>query len=59
MGEAEDGEAAVDLSARLVPDIVLMDIRMPRLDGIAATSRIAADERLRDVKVVILTTFES
>jgi DNA-binding NarL/FixJ family response regulator len=59
VGEAEDGEAAVDLCSQLVPDIVLMDIRMPRLDGIAATSRIAADERLREVKVVILTTFES
>jgi DNA-binding NarL/FixJ family response regulator len=58
-GEADDGEAAVALTMRLVPDVVLMDIRMPRLDGIAATSRIVGDERLHAVKVVILTTFES
>jgi DNA-binding NarL/FixJ family response regulator len=59
VGEAEDGKAAVELCARLVPDVVLMDIRMPGLDGIEATRRIAANERLGSVKVVILTTFES
>jgi DNA-binding NarL/FixJ family response regulator len=59
VGEADDGMTALDLCAQLVPDVVLMDIRMPRLDGIEATARIAADERLRGVKVVILTTFES
>jgi DNA-binding NarL/FixJ family response regulator len=59
VGEAEDGVTALELCARLVPDVVLMDIRMPRLDGIGATTRIAADERLARVKVVILTTFES
>ena len=59
VGEAEDGVTALELCARLVPDVVLMDIRMPRLDGIGATTRIAADERLRAVRVVILTTFES
>jgi DNA-binding NarL/FixJ family response regulator len=59
VGEAEDGEAAVDLCVRLVPDVVLMDIRMPGLDGIEATRQIAANERLSSVKVVILTTFES
>jgi DNA-binding NarL/FixJ family response regulator len=59
VGEAEDGLVAVSLCSELVPDVVLMDIRMPRLDGIAATTRIAADERLAGVKVVILTTFET
>jgi DNA-binding NarL/FixJ family response regulator len=59
VGEAEDGVTALELCVRLVPDVVLMDIRMPRLDGIGATTRIAADERLSAVKVLILTTFES
>jgi DNA-binding NarL/FixJ family response regulator len=59
VGEAEDGDAAVQTCRKVVPDVVLMDIRMPRLDGIEATARIAADERLAAVKVVILTTFES
>ena len=59
VGEAEDGEAAIDICTTTAPDIVLMDIRMPRLDGIAATARIVADGRLAAVKVVVLTTFES
>jgi DNA-binding NarL/FixJ family response regulator len=57
VGEAGDGEEAVRLAAELAPDIVLMDIRMPGVDGLAATRRIAADERSADVRVVILTTF--
>jgi DNA-binding NarL/FixJ family response regulator len=58
VGQADDGEAAVQLAKSLVPDVVLMDIRMPVLDGLAATRTIAADERLSTVRIVILTTFE-
>jgi DNA-binding NarL/FixJ family response regulator len=58
VGEAADGNAAVDLVRSLRPDVVLMDIRMPVLDGIAATRRIAADEQLRGSRVIMLTTFE-
>ena len=58
VGEAADGEQAVELALRLRPDVVLMDIRMPGLDGLAATRRIAAAPGLADVRVVVLTTFE-
>ena len=58
VGEAADGADAVRLAASLVPDVVLMDIRMPGVDGLDATRRIAADRRLDQVRVVILTTFE-
>src|SRR5689334_6595232 len=57
-GEAGDGEQAVSLARQVVPDVILMDIRMPGTDGLAATRQIAADGQLADVRVVILTTFE-
>ena len=58
VGEATDGESAVRLAAREKPDVVLMDIRMPGMDGIEATRRIAGQPGLAGVHVVILTTFE-
>jgi DNA-binding NarL/FixJ family response regulator len=58
VGEAGDGDEAVQLARRHRPDVVLMDIRMPGTDGLAATRTIAADDRLADVRIVILTTFE-
>lgn len=58
VAEASDGEEAVSLASQAKPDVILMDIRMPKLDGIEATRRIAGDDRLAGVKVVILTTFE-
>jgi DNA-binding NarL/FixJ family response regulator len=57
VGEAEDGEQALQALRRHQPDVVLMDIQMPRLDGITATHRIAEDPGIRS-RVIILTTFE-
>ncbi|MEU8708353.1 response regulator transcription factor [Streptomyces sp. NPDC048565] len=58
VGEAADGTEAVELARREQPDVVLMDIRMPGLDGIEATRRISADSATSGVRVLILTTFD-
>jgi DNA-binding NarL/FixJ family response regulator len=58
VGEAGTGEAAVELVARLRPDVALMDIRMPGGDGLWATEQIAADPTLAGTHIVIVTTFE-
>ncbi|WP_433677102.1 response regulator transcription factor [Microbacterium gorillae] len=58
IGEAADGEEAVTAARELRPDVVLMDIRMPVLDGIAATARIRADATEDSARVLVLTTFE-
>jgi RNA polymerase sigma factor (sigma-70 family) len=58
VGEASHGREAVELARALVPDVVLMDVRMPELDGLATTRAIADDEALAAVHIVILTTFE-
>ena len=58
VGEAADGDEALRLLRRTQPDVVLMDIRMPGLDGIGATKQIAADAALASLHVIILTTFE-
>jgi DNA-binding NarL/FixJ family response regulator len=58
VGEAGDGDEAATLTARLKPDVVLMDIRMPGTDGVEATRRICADPATAKTRVLVLTTFD-
>src|SRR3712207_3522620 len=58
VGEAADGQAALDAVRRLRPDVVVMDIRMPILDGVEATRRIVADPAIA-ARVLVLTTFDA
>ncbi|TMR04327.1 response regulator transcription factor [Actinomadura soli] len=59
VAEAADGAQAIELAREHRPDIVLMDIRMPGTDGLAATEAVCADPNLRDARVLILTTFQT
>ena len=59
VGEAGDGAAAVEAARAQRPDVVLMDISMPRVDGVEATRRLAAERELAGVRVLILTSFET
>lgn len=58
VGEAGDGQAAVEMVRATRADVVVMDIRMPGIDGLAATRQIAADEELAGARILVLTTFE-
>jgi DNA-binding NarL/FixJ family response regulator len=58
VAEAADGHEAVELAAKLRPDVILMDIRMPRLDGLEATRRVLANPALPHTRILILTTFD-
>jgi DNA-binding NarL/FixJ family response regulator len=58
VGAAADGAEAVALARELAPDVILMDVRMPRLDGLQATAQISADPCCAQTKVIVLTTFE-
>jgi DNA-binding NarL/FixJ family response regulator len=58
VGEAVDGAQAIDLARKHRPDVILMDIRMPGMDGLTATRELVRDARLEGVRIVILTTFD-
>jgi DNA-binding NarL/FixJ family response regulator len=58
VGEASNGEQAIALARQQHPDVLLMDVRMPVIDGIDATARIVADEATEAVRVIVLTTFD-
>ncbi|MET0449437.1 MAG: response regulator transcription factor [Aeromicrobium sp.] len=59
VGEAADGRRAVDMARAMVPDVVLMDLRMPVLDGVGAVEAIRADERTAGIGILVLTTFDT
>ena len=59
VGQAADGLAALDLARAVHPDVMLMDIRMPRLDGVAATAQLTGDPATSSIRVLILTTFDA
>jgi DNA-binding NarL/FixJ family response regulator len=58
VGSAADGREAIELARKFKPDVILMDIRMPVLDGLQATREVAGDGKLDGVRIIILTTFE-
>jgi DNA-binding NarL/FixJ family response regulator len=59
VGEAGDGDEAVERATALLPDVILMDIRMPGTDGLSAARTITATPELADVRIIVLTTFEA